>query len=116
MEEQKREDGRLKGKLNYIALGGDEGGRQVEIGADEEYIKWRYKGDREWINLIALESLQGKPGINGERGPQGVPGSTGMLYPTTDTSTSVLIAPHSLSAVFSSPTLPYAAFFILEMW
>ncbi len=81
MEEQKREDGRLKGKLNYIALGGDEGGRQVEIGADEEYIKWRYKGDREWINLIALESLQGKPGINGERGPQGVPGIKGEPGP-----------------------------------
>ncbi|AHB12067.1 tail assembly protein [Xylella phage Sano] len=43
-------------------------GRLIEIGTGGGYIRWRYVGDENWINLVSLESL---------RGPQGNAGATG---------------------------------------
>lgn len=37
-------------------------GRPVEIQATDTYIQWRYMGDADWINLVALADLEGPPG------------------------------------------------------
>lgn len=55
-------------------------GREIQLKTDKEYIQWRYKGDKDWIDLIALKKLrgpEGKPGIPGKDGEQGKPGQNG---------------------------------------
>jgi len=40
-------------------------GREVELQTNDEYIQWRYEGEEEWNNLIALEELEGPAGEDG---------------------------------------------------
>lgn len=43
--------------------GGDgKDGREIEVQKGATYIQWRYAGDTEWINLIAIADLKGNPG------------------------------------------------------
>jgi hypothetical protein len=57
-------------------------GRGVEFYVSDTHIQWRYAGDPEWTNLIALSELQGEPG---PVGPQGAPGPTTITIGTVTT-------------------------------
>jgi len=52
-------------------------GREIEISVDDEYIKYRYKGDKNWINLIKISTLKGKDGLDGTNGSDGNDGNDG---------------------------------------
>ncbi|MBQ7226918.1 MAG: glycoside hydrolase family 3 C-terminal domain-containing protein [Clostridia bacterium] len=52
-------------------------GREIEIQKSATHIQWRYEGETEWKNLVALEDLKGPagaPGADGEDGKDGVNG------------------------------------------
>ena len=55
----------------------------MELHVTDTQIQWRYEGDTEWNNLVALEDITGPAGPKGEtgatgpQGPQGEPGTTG---------------------------------------
>lgn len=56
-------------------------GREIELTKDITYVKWHYKGDDSWQNLIALADLKGEAGergLQGEVGPQGPAGRDGL--------------------------------------
>lgn len=42
-----------------------EGGKQVELQKSSTHIQWRYVGDVDWINLVALIDLEGADGNDG---------------------------------------------------
>lgn len=48
-----------------LAFKGDNG-RTPELSADTQYIKWRYTGDANWTNLIAIADISGEDGSDGE--------------------------------------------------
>lgn len=48
-------------------------GREVEIGADDTYLRWRFVGDDDWQNLILLEDLRGPAGESGGSFARGMP-------------------------------------------
>lgn len=52
-------------------------GKEVEITKDDTYIKWRYKGEDTWNNLVELKSLKGQDGKNGTDGTNGKDGVNG---------------------------------------
>ena len=52
-------------------------GREVQLSVGNDYIRWRYVGDSEWINLVPLATLQGKPGTDGRDGDNGADGNNG---------------------------------------
>ncbi len=55
-------------------------GQDIELQATESYIQWRYKGYRQWIDLISIKALigpQGPVGATGTPGPQGEKGDQG---------------------------------------
>ena len=39
-------------------------GREVEFNVSATHIQWRYAGTTAWINLIALDTLTGNPGVS----------------------------------------------------
>lgn len=45
-----------------------EDGREVELRTSETHIQWRYEGEAEWTNLVALADLAGDDGDDGEDG------------------------------------------------
>ena len=57
--------------------GGGTDGREVELSVVGDYIVWRYVGEANWINLVALSVLEGPPGEPGEDGAPGAPGQDG---------------------------------------
>lgn len=58
-------------------------GREVELREGDTHIQWRYVGDAEWSDLIAIADItgpagaQGVQGIPGEQGPKGDTGDPG---------------------------------------
>ena len=68
--------------------GGGTDGRQVELQKSAAYIQWRYVGDTEWTNLVALADITGAKGEQGQQGPQGIlgpKGDTGLTGTKGDT-------------------------------
>lgn len=61
------EDG-IKRLFAYLIAGGGMGsgtdGREVELRSNGEYIQWRYSGEEDWTNLVALADLKGEKGDN----------------------------------------------------
>ena len=60
--------------------GGGEDAREIELQNDGVHIQWRYVGEAEWNDLIALADLkgeQGKDGVDGENGIDGQDGRNG---------------------------------------
>lgn len=51
-------------------------GRDIELRSTGQTIQWRYKGFRQWFDLIALAELRGK---DGPKGPAGKPGEKGDI-------------------------------------
>lgn len=43
-------------------------GREVELQEGDTHLQWRYVGDGEWYDLIAIEDLKGEDGIIGADG------------------------------------------------
>lgn len=56
-----------KVSVNRVGKRGLEG-KQIEIRNDSVYIQWRYQGDTDWINLIAIADITGAPGVDGTDG------------------------------------------------
>lgn len=58
-------------------------GLEVELRSDGSYIQWRYKGYRQWNNIISVKELigprgqTGQIGSRGEAGPKGASGEKG---------------------------------------
>ena len=52
-------------------------GREVELQTSLTHIQWRYVGDLNWLDLIALTELEGPAGADGAQGPAGDPGPAG---------------------------------------
>lgn len=58
-------------------------GREIELQNNGVTVQWRYRGFREWRDLITLSALRGgdgpkgAPGIPGEKGDPGNPGPAG---------------------------------------
>jgi len=52
-------------------------GREVEISKNATHIQWRYVGDTQWQDLIAISELVGPQGPQGLTGPQGPAGEKG---------------------------------------
>lgn len=48
-----------------------EDGRQVEMRCADNYLQWRYAGDK-WRNLLALSLLVGSPGLTPYIGEDGL--------------------------------------------
>jgi uncharacterized repeat protein (TIGR02543 family) len=70
----------------FITITGQKGddGREVELQADNGYIRWRYKGESTWRNLIALSELKGADGQVGKDGEDGAPGKEVEFNVTTE--------------------------------
>lgn len=58
---------------------GDPGvsGRDIELTKGDTHIQWRYVGETEWKDLVALESLKGADGKDGQNGKDGIDGNDG---------------------------------------
>lgn len=65
-----------KGDKGEQGIQGEEG-KKVEMNVSSTHIQWRYEGDTEWTDLIALSELKGSKGDTGSQGAQGVKGDTG---------------------------------------
>ncbi len=52
-------------------------GREVELRTTETHIQWRYVGDTEWKDLIALSEITGPKGDKGDAGEKGDKGDKG---------------------------------------
>ena len=52
-------------------------GREIEVQLGETYIQWRYIGDENWINLIAIADLKGTDGITPVKGVDYFDGTNG---------------------------------------
>lgn len=52
--------------VKIVAGSGGSGadGREVELRNNGEYIQWRYSGEEDWVNLVALADLKGEKGDN----------------------------------------------------
>lgn len=61
-------------------------GKEIELQVGSGYLQWRYKGEEEWNNLIAITELQvqgpqgipGRDGVNGKDGKNGLDGTNGQ--------------------------------------
>lgn len=61
-----------------ITGGGGGAGREIELQKGETAIQWRYTGDTEWKDLVALADITGPAGVDGQDGREGQPGSDGI--------------------------------------
>ena len=59
--------------LGNVQLVGDSGGqggedgREVELRTNDTHIQWRYKGETEWKDLVALSDITGSDGADGKQ-------------------------------------------------
>lgn len=49
-------------------------GKEIELQKSTDYIQWRYVGDTNWNNLVALTELKGNDGAKGAKGDTGATG------------------------------------------
>ncbi|MCE7039258.1 hypothetical protein [Dyadobacter sp. CY312] len=67
---------KAKRALKNALESGGLNGKQVELHEGETHIQWRYVGDPEWIDLIAIADLKGAPGAPGAPGDPGDDGKS----------------------------------------
>lgn len=62
-----RQEGEEEYHFVNLAGGSDNGvaGREIEFQVGNGYLQWRYKGEEEWKNLIAISELKGDKGEQG---------------------------------------------------
>jgi hypothetical protein len=69
--------------LRQAILGSSEStAREVELRNNGQYLQWRYVGDSNWINLVAVATLTGAIGATGATGDTGLRGLTGSTGAT----------------------------------
>ena len=59
--------------VNLAGGGGGSNGREIELQVGNGFIQWRYVGESDWKNLIALSTLEGKQGAKGDKGDKVLP-------------------------------------------
>jgi hypothetical protein len=64
-------------------------GREVELQTTETHVQWRYEGESEWTDLVALSAITGPQGIQGETGLTGSAGADGREVELRKTETHV---------------------------
>lgn len=62
-------DAGVTGDIVVTAVGG--AGREIELRVDATHIQWRYEGEPEWLNLVALADITGPQGTAGQDGADG---------------------------------------------
>lgn len=79
----------VEGALKELAENNATNGREVELQKSATHIQWRYVGESNWTNLVALADItgakgstgakgeKGDTGLQGEKGDQGLKGDTG---------------------------------------
>jgi hypothetical protein len=78
----------LWGALIFNITEGQQGppgddGREVELQATATYVQWRYVGEAEWVDLVALSAITGPAGNDGNDGVDGVDGVEVELQATS---------------------------------
>lgn len=67
---------------NFVifAANGKDGlnGREIELGATDTHICWKFTGDLVWRRIISLDKLVGPEGEQGDQGKQGIQGKEGV--------------------------------------
>jgi hypothetical protein len=84
----------LQGEVGPIGPVGETGspgadGREVELQTTESHVQWRYEGESEWTDLVALSAITGPQGIQGETGLTGAAGADGREVELRKTETHV---------------------------
>jgi hypothetical protein len=84
----------IQGEVGPIGPVGQTGspgadGREVELQTTETHVQWRYEGESEWIDLVALSAITGPQGIQGETGLTGAAGADGREVELRKTETHV---------------------------
>jgi hypothetical protein len=64
-------------------------GREVELQTTETHVQWRYEGESEWTDLVALSAITGPQGEQGETGLTGAAGADGREVELRKTETHV---------------------------
>lgn len=65
-------------------------GREVELRTTDTHVQWRYLGEGAWLDLVALATItgpqgpEGEPGAQGPAGPSGPQGEAGPQGPQGD--------------------------------
>lgn len=70
----------VEGALKELAENNATNGREVELQKSATHIQWRYVGESNWINLVALADItgaKGSTGAKGEKGDAGIQGEKG---------------------------------------
>src|SRR5690606_22965788 len=52
-------------------------GREVELQTSATHVQWRYVGETEWTDLVALSAITGPAGADGADGADGATGAPG---------------------------------------
>jgi hypothetical protein len=78
----------LWGALIFNITEGQQGpagddGREVELQATATYVQWRYVGEEEWVDLVALSAITGPAGNDGNDGADGADGVEVELQATS---------------------------------
>jgi hypothetical protein len=84
----------LQGEVGPIGPVGETGspgadGREVELQTTETHVQWRYEGESEWTDLVALTAITGPQGEQGETGLTGAAGADGREVELRKTETHV---------------------------
>jgi hypothetical protein len=84
----------IQGEVGPIGPVGETGspgadGREVELQTTETHVQWRYEGETEWTDLVALSAITGPQGIQGETGLTGAAGADGREVELRKTETHV---------------------------
>ena len=54
-------------------------GKEIELQKSTTHIQWRYVGDADWINLVALADLKGADGAKGDKGDTASSGGSTLV-------------------------------------
>jgi hypothetical protein len=84
----------IQGEVGPVGPVGETGspgadGREVELQTTESHVQWRYEGESEWTDLVALSAITGPQGIQGETGLTGAAGADGREVELRKTETHV---------------------------
>jgi hypothetical protein len=84
----------LQGEVGPVGPVGETGspgadGREVELQTTETHVQWRYEGESEWTDLVALSAITGPQGEQGETGLTGAAGADGREVELRKTETHV---------------------------
>jgi len=92
--------------LPTSTTGGGTNGKEIELQKSTTHIQWRYVGDTDWNNLVALTDLKGSDGAKGDKGDKGDTGTTPNLQiGTVETLDSGSNATASITGTVENPLL-----------